>query len=351
MPAGNNPSMERVHSGRRAKISQGRAVRQQALAQILSIFCERIGTFRRQWSNTQASEKENEEMVTFTQTLYPRRAASFALVLAGLVSAQSSTPRPEFEVASIKPNTAGNNLIMIPPPVGGRFRATNVRLQNLIGIAYNVKPSEISGGPSWMSSEGFDIEAKAADSNAGIEQIRPMMQSLLADRFKLAAHKETKEVPVYALTAAKNGPKLPDAKEGGCVAFGPDKPPPLPAPGQRPPTPCGGFFMGPNHMEAGKVGMEQLARALSNILGRPVIDKTGFTGTFDVKLDFSPEGTNFGGRGGFGPPPGAPGDGANPDALPSIFTAIQDQLGLKLESQKGTDSVLVIDHAERPSEN
>src|ERR1019366_1635234 len=128
-------------------------------------------------------------------------------------------------------------------------------------------------------------------------------------------------------------------------------PPPPPAPGQFPPTPCGGFFMGPNRLEGGKIAMAQLVNALSNLLGRPVIDKTGFTGTFDVHLDFSREGTAGLGGGGFGPA-GLPADAANTDnPAPSIFTAVQEQLGLKLESQKAPGEILVIDHAEKASGN
>jgi uncharacterized protein (TIGR03435 family) len=236
----------------------------------------------------------------------------------------------------------------------------------LVALAYKVQNFEISGGPAWINSDGYDINAKAADSTVGIDQLRPMLQTLLEDRFKLMVHRETKEVPVYALVAGKNGPKLPEAKEGGCTAFNPNSPPPPPPePGRFPPTPCGGFFMGPNHLEGGKISMTQFVGALSNILGRPVIDKTGFTGTFDAKLDFSPEGTTFGGRGGFGPP-GAPpggggGDGPAPGPLPglppsdtsapSIFTVVEEQLGLRLESQKGPGEILVIDHAEKASEN
>jgi uncharacterized protein (TIGR03435 family) len=264
-------------------------------------------------------------------------------------SAQSSAARPQFEVASIKPNTSGNNMIRIQPPSGGRFTATNVRLKILIQLAYNVQNYEISGGAGWMDSDGYDVTAKAADSITGMEQMRPLLQSLLEDRFQLKVHRETKEVPVYALMAGKNGPKLPEAKEDGCVALGPNGPPPPGrGPGQLPPTPCGGFFMGPNTLVGGKIAMKQLVDGLSNILGRPVIDKTGFTGTFDVHLEFSPEGTAFGGG-----LPGIPG-GLPPGfdtTGPSIFTAVQDQLGLKLESQKGPGQVLVIDHAEKASEN
>ncbi len=284
---------------------------------------------------------------------YPQIAVSAILVLTALPSSgQTPAPRPEFEVASIKPNTSGNGMIMIRPPVGGRFTATNARLKTLVVIAYKVQDYDISGGPSWANTDGYDVTAKATDSSAGMDQIRPMLQTLLEDRFRLKVHREPKQVPVYELLPGKNGPKLPEAKEGGCVAFQPDKPPPPPAPGQFPSTPCGGFFMGPNHLEGGKIGMEQLTSALSNILGRPVIDKTGFKGTFDVKLDFSPEGTRMGGRGGLGRLPGAPADAGNADdAPPSIFTAIQDQFGLKLESQKAPGEILVIDHAEKASEN
>jgi uncharacterized protein (TIGR03435 family) len=256
-------------------------------------------------------------------------------------------------VASVKPNTSGSGMISIRPPVGGRFTATNARLKMLIGLAYNVKNFEISGGPGWIDSEGYDISAKAADGNTSLDQLRPMLQTLLEDRFKLMVHREKKEMPVYALMFAKNGSKLPEAKDGGCVKFGPDSPPPPPpAPGQLPPILCGGFLRAPNLLQAGKVDMKQLVNVLSDVLGRPVIDKTGYTGTFDVKLEFSPEGTSFGGGplggGGLaligGPPPGD-------DSKPSIFTALQDQLGLKLESQKGPGEILIIDHAEKASEN
>jgi uncharacterized protein (TIGR03435 family) len=295
--------------------------------------------------------------VSLPQKSYLYFIVAAALALTGLVFAQSPAARAEFEVASVKPNISGNNMIMIRPPVGGRFTATNARLKMLVGLAYKVQNFEILGGPAWINSDGYDISAKSTDTNAGIDQLRPMLQTLLEDRFKLKVHRETREVPVYALMAAKNGPKLPSAKEGGCTAFTPNgPPPPPPAPGQFPPTPCGGFFMGPGHLEGGKIGMEQLTGALSNILGRPVLDKTGFTGTFDVKLDFSPEGTAMAGRGGFGPPGGPPeadaSKKADADNAPaSIFTVVQEQLGLKLESQKGPGSVLVIDSAEKASEN
>jgi uncharacterized protein (TIGR03435 family) len=266
-------------------------------------------------------------------------------VLTGLLKAQTPAgARPEFEAASVKPNTAGGP-VNIRPPAGGRFTATNANLKMLIGLAYKEQPFAISGGPGWIDTDRYDVTARS-ESNIGLDQLRPMLQTLLEDRFKLLVHREAREAPVYALMAAKNGPKLPEAKEDGCAAFGPNSPlPPPPAPGQLPPTPCGAFFMSPNRLEGGKIAMAQLVSALSNILARPVIDKTGFTGTFDVHLDFSREGTAALGG-------GLPAEAGNADnAPPSIFTAVQEQLGLKLESQKSSVQVLVIDHAEKASEN
>jgi uncharacterized protein (TIGR03435 family) len=276
------------------------------------------------------------------------------LVLTGIAvlpqtNAQTPAARPQFEVASVKPNTSGTMMVRImAPPNGGRLTVTNASLKMLITYAYKVRNFELSGGAGWMNSERYDVAAKAADDSHGEGQLQLMTQTLLEDRFQLKVHRETKEVPVYALLPGKSGLKLPEAKEGNCVKPGPDLPPPGRGPGQLPPTPCGGFFMGPNTLVGGKISMKQFADGLSNILGRPVLDKTGFTGTFDVKLEFSPEGTAF--AGGL---PGIPG-GLPPvfdTSGPSIFTAVQDQLGLKLESQKGPGEVLIIDHAEKPSEN
>jgi uncharacterized protein (TIGR03435 family) len=297
-----------------------------------------------------------EKIVAISQMSFRRlAAASVALLLTGFASlpqtnAQSPAPRPEFEVASVKPNTSGTNMVRImAPPNGGRLTVTNGSLRMLISYAYKVKNFDLSGGPGWMDSERYDVVAKAPDGSHAEDQLQLMTRTLLEDRFKLMVHRETKEMPVYALLPGKNGPKLPEAREGGCATLGPNSPPPPGrGPGQLPPTPCGGFFMGPNRMEGGKISMKQFVDGLSNILGRPVIDKTAFTGTFDVHLEFSPEGTAFaGGLPGMpgGLPPGFDTSG------PSIFTAVQDQLGLKLESQKGPAEVLVIDHAEKASEN
>jgi uncharacterized protein (TIGR03435 family) len=236
-----------------------------------------------------------------------------------------------------------------PFPSGGRFNGTNLSLKTLISFAYKVQGFEVSGGPGWINSDRYDITAKAADSNISLEQYRLMLQALLADRFQLAVHHETKEMPVYVVLPAKNGARLPEAKPGSCVTPGPNAP--QPPPGGPLPIACGGFFTGPSSLDGRKMTMSQVVDTLSIMLARRVVDKTGFTGSFDIHLEFSPEGTALERRG--------TGDvdltanAATPDtAKPSIFTALQEQLGLKLESQKGPAEVLVIDHLERaPAQN
>jgi uncharacterized protein (TIGR03435 family) len=235
-----------------------------------------------------------------------------------------------FEVASIKPDSPGGvstgDFRFLP---GGRLSAQQVLLRFFIQNAYGLKPFQILGGPEWINSEGYDIEAKA-EGNPSPEQMQRMMQTLLEDRFKLRAHRETKELPVYALTVAKGGLKLPEPKEGSCGD-----------------TPCGRVMVriarfGGAQIQGGKITMAELVRVLSNMMGRTVIDKTGFTGEFDVQLQFALDDAIAG----LPKPPGPPDEGAL-----SVFVAVQEQLGLKLESTKGPVEVLVIDHVERPSGN
>jgi uncharacterized protein (TIGR03435 family) len=319
-------------------------------------------------------EKGIHEMTArrFVQTSYPYLSASAVLVLTGLANppqtrAQSpgaAGAHPQFEVASIKPNTSASGTMKFPFPSGGRFTATNLNLKILISFAYKVQGFEVSGGPGgansgWIGSDRYDVTAKAADSNIGAEQYRLMLQALLADRFKLAVHRETKEMPVYALLPGKGGPRLPEADPKGCVTSGQNSAPPQPGLtgplygglSQSALPACGGFFTGPSSLDGRKMAMPQFVDALSIVLGRRVIDKTGFTGTFDIHLEFSPEGTALDRRG--SGDVGLPVNTGNPDtSRPSIFTAVQEQLGLKLESQKAPAEVLVIDHVERvPTEN
>lgn len=273
----------------------------------------------------------------------------------------SNQPLPSFEVASIKPNKgAGNDKAALRMMPGGRLMISNLTVKGLIGYAYNVRDFQISGGPGWVNSERFDIEAKG-ESEPGDpmkmtegqrkhqeEQLKLMMQSLLAERFKLVLQHDSKELPVYALVVAKNGPKLEAAK---------NQPPP-PAPNVEGPRKMGGNFRGmmmrPGQIEGRSTPVSFLAQTLSQQLGRTVIDKTGLTGLYDFTLKWQPEqreGQMFR-TGGDGEPGRAPADAASPDASgPSVFTALQEQLGLKLDSQKGPVEILVIQQVEQPTEN
>jgi len=271
-------------------------------------------------------------------------------------SSSSPADRPSFDVASIKPNKSGDNRILTRVQPGGLYRSTNVTLNMLITGAYQLKPQQLSGLPEWGDSEHFDIEAKA-EGNPARDQISLMMQSLLADRFKLMMHHETRQLPIYALLlskAGKTGPQLqPHSDDSKCpdLSAGPPPPPPgPPGPGPAlPPAPCGGFFMfgstGKVRMAGQKITMENLAATLSRQLDRVIVDKTGLSGLFDANLEFAPL------PGQFGSQLGADAGASDPAAPASIFTALQEQLGLKLEAQKGPVDVLVIDHVEKPSPN
>jgi len=251
-----------------------------------------------------------------------------ALGFIPFVHAQSS--RPTFEVASIKRNNGASRAISCCGGPG-RLAGTNVTLGMLINIAYKVQDFQVVGAPGWVNSDRYDIEAKASDAAAqrgtGIIQ-GAMLQSLLEDRFKLVVRHETKELPIYELTVGKSGSKL---KAGACTPRDPNSPPPR----QRP-TDCGFSLMDNNMIRATQIDMERFIPMLTFWVKRTVVDKTGFKGTFDVDLKWNPDEAT-----------------ANPtaDTAPSIFTALQEQLGLKLESAKGPVEVLVIDSVQKPSEN
>ncbi len=249
-------------------------------------------------------------------------------------SSQTTASRPGFEVASIKLNKSGDSRVMTLPVRGGRFTATNIPLQYLIGAAYHITNSQqLRGAPPWLLSERYDIEAKA-EGDPSFDAMLVMLQSLLEDRLQLKFHHETKNLPVYALLVAKPGRFQP--AEGGC--------------GPRPstPTPCR-FMILPGHLGGPRVTIAQLVDALSAATGRVVLDKTNLPGSYDISLDYTPE------QGQFQAPEGAPtGTPLSPpiDANgPSLFTALAEQLGLKLEPEKGPVEVMVIDHVERPSDN
>jgi uncharacterized protein (TIGR03435 family) len=261
-----------------------------------------------------------------------------ALVAAiGAAQAQTSAPpsRPEFEVASIKPNNGVDERPGMQVSYGGHVTIHAMTVRILIGAAYNIDESfQVSGGPRWTETERYDIVAQAPRNApaASFEWWKPMLQSLLEDRFRLGFHRETKQLPVYELAAAKNGIKIAPLKEGACVVADPQKPRQV-ALGEPAPRFCNNLRYTRGGIEAIGVDMTRLANTLAAILKRTVVDKTGFHGIFDLHLEYAPvEDT--------------------PDTVrPSIFTALQEQLGLRLQSAKGPVEVLVVDHVERPSDN
>ena len=223
----------------------------------------------------------------------------------------------------------------------------------MLGHSLPLPASQVVGGPDWINSHGYDIEAKPG-RNTDPKQIWLMWQTLLADRFKLRLHRQTRELPIYDLAAVESGLKLPAAKEAGCVSFPPGTPPRY-VPGK---VDCGDvsgpFSAHPGgllHIKGSNVHMADLIGELALVLDRPVLDKTGFTGEFDLNLSFTADEATMGLPGSGGP--GDPGGHRLPTDpnLPNIFAALEEQLGLKLVPAKGPVEVLVIDHAERPATN
>ncbi len=264
--------------------------------------------------------------------------AAVALGVMGtpLLAQNVARNRPSFAVASIKPDKANS-------PVEGGFgngqgRGRNVTTKYLIALAYRIQEFQILGGPGWIGSDRFDVEGKAEDPAADPDQLRLMMQSLLEDRFQLKLHSETKEASVYALVVGKDGPKIKlSADQISPTVNGP-------APSGAGPN-HGAMRLGRGSLTGNAVALSLFIRLLSQQLNRTVIDKTNLTGRFDIQMQWTPDvGEESLGPGGTTlPPPETSG--------PSIFTAIQEQLGLKLVSTKGRVESLVIDRVQMPSAN
>jgi uncharacterized protein (TIGR03435 family) len=279
------------------------------------------------------------------------------IALASLLAAEAfglfaqSADSPRFAVASVKRNPSTEPLSIAAPMgvgyrPGGRLVAGNAPLAMLIQRAYSVQSYQVVGGPSWINTDGYDIEAKP-EGNTDQKGMWLMLQALLADRFKLAVHRETRDLPVYDLQTVRSGAKLPPPQGGNCseVMTAP------PTPGQpRPAPPCGPGLLRAGTgltMEAISVSMPVFAKQLSLILGKEVIDKTGFKRSFSLHLEFAIDDA----LAGLPNPAGPDASGQPKDDRPSIRTALAEQLGLKLESSKGPVDVLVIDRVERPTGN
>lgn len=236
----------------------------------------------------------------------------FPWILTPLLCAQS------FEVASIKPHPGEVTISADPSLRGSRVVGTASTLLDMITNAYGVRYDQVAQGPNWIKEDHFDLDAKVPDNESLTpEDVKAMLRSLLEGRFRLGVRRESRQVPVYSLVVGKGGVKLKPAADSALV---------------------GGFTRGSDqglHREATKGTLEDLAKQLSFTAGRPVVDKTGLTGYFAYTLDWFPANRV--------PPPGS--------NVPSMFAAVQEQLGLQLVSDTGTEEYVVIERVERLSAN
>jgi bla regulator protein BlaR1 len=254
----------------------------------------------------------------------------FWFCVAGRVLGQPPAPQLKFEVASVKPGAPDAQGMFTRYLPGGGLRFTGATLRNLISIAYDVRTFQISDGAKWIDTALFDIDARLTTSDAALRpnpgltredprKANEALRSLLADRFLLTFHRETREQSSFALVVAKGGPKLQASTESESSLI---------------------RSVGRGLIKGQAVALQLLVLNLANQLGRPVIDKTGLTGKYTFELKWAAS-----------LPSAAPSSMAPDPDEGSIFTALQEQLGLRLESQKGPVRVLVVDRAERPSEN
>ena len=293
---------------------------------------------------------------------------SIGVLTSPRVAAQVAPPAanaPTFDVTSVRPNDSAGRRGAFSTP--GRFTATGITVQRLIRLAYDIHESQIINGPEWFGSNGFDINA-TMPAEAAPERRRLMMQTLLRDRFKLAFHAERRELPIYALILARSdgrlGPGLTRTPDGACLprdAALQGQPPSTPAPPPPSPSPfdpdakaaCGSIIFGPGRLLAHGLPIDMLTNALGNLpaitaFNRIVRNETGLEGTYDFDFTFANE---FAGRGAPLPPAVPPGTAPTPGEEPALFTALQEQLGLKLESRRSNVEVLVIDSVQKPDEN
>jgi uncharacterized protein (TIGR03435 family) len=265
--------------------------------------------------------------------------------------APSSDPNAKYvyEAASVKSNKSGQQGSSIRRFPGGRLQATNMPLRALITFAYQIQGFQLVDDPAWIRNEMVDIVAKMEGDpppvppGQGPDPHMIAMRTLLADRFKLTVHRENREMDIYALVLARQDGKLgpalkPTTQDCAAMAAARGGPPPGPPPGPDSPVVCGMRGL-PGRLIAGAMPMSLLASNLSGQVQRIVVDRTGLTGAWDFEMTFAPERP-------INPPPGVEFPAADPNA-PSLFTAMQEQLGLRLQSTRGPVEVLVVDRIEQ----
>ncbi|HEY6328689.1 MAG TPA: TIGR03435 family protein [Blastocatellia bacterium] len=260
-----------------------------------------------------------------------RVAACFLFAASLLAQAPAHIPADlRFEVASLKPGNGKEQSYGIRPAPGGqRYEAWNCPISVMIQTGYYVKAEQIVGGPSWVNTEPFDMDAKA-EKPSSIDELHVMLMNMLADRLHLASHREKREMPIYALTVNKGGAKLKphQAANGGEPWI----------------EQTSKKFLH-IRMAATAATLDYLGYRLSRIMDRPVVNLTNLPGGYDFNLEYTQELP-------LGFPPGGKINGEEPDTSgPTVFDALKQQLGLELKAQKGLAEVIVIDHLERPTEN
>jgi uncharacterized protein (TIGR03435 family) len=261
--------------------------------------------------------------------------AAFALPVAiGIMNAPAirgqapATSRLEFDVASIRPDKTDQPEMswFRSTPTGAEFQGRSIQIKPIIEYAYGILDHQLVGAPSWLGSERFDIDAKPGSRKGQgwyeDEELRARVRTLLEERFRLRVHHESRQASIYTLVEAKSGPKLKKA--------GDDAEPLIRV----------NFGRGRAQIIGAKISMGMLVDALARTLGRSVQDGTDLKGAFEVDLTWTPDES-----------PRAGGDRPSPPEGPSLFTAVQEQLGLRLESSRGPVDVIVVDSVERPSEN
>jgi uncharacterized protein (TIGR03435 family) len=262
-------------------------------------------------------------------------AAAIGAAAPSLAQSTSAAKPAEFEVASVKLHTSADQRTMMVAQPGGRFVAANIPLRLLIRTAFQLQYDQIVGGPAWLVTDRFDIEARASGTpGAPTAELLTMLQSLLADRFKLTTHREMRELPIFVLERARRDGAL---GKGLRPTICPDI-----AEDLSKPQPCANISNGLGSLTARGMPFDQLTAYVSPFLNRVVVDRTGLEGRYDLELTWTPEPRVQTAS----PDPPA----IDPNAM-SIFTALQEQLGLKLDSTKGKVEVLVIDTVAHPTPN
>lgn len=295
-----------------------------------------------------------------THRLTLAATAALLLLASGLPAAQTSAPVDRFEVVSVRRTATPLGRMGARQEPGGRFVAANLSLRDLIELAYKVRAFQVIGGPSWLATDRFDIVAKAErelppfNTTDDVGPVDRMLQALLTERFQLAVRRENREMPVYALVRARGdgrlGEKLRPSSADCAAIFAKRARSAQPAQGplMAGDRPTCGMVIAPWSIRMGGSPLSQLATVLSRVTNRLVIDRTGLTDTYDIDLQWTPQGIRTSAPApGDAPAPQVPAPPLDPNGAP-LETAIQEQLGLKLDPERASVPVLVIERAEPP---